>query len=299
MYAIVDDASTDGTQESIRRFLDEQFNLSDTSLVKQENTPDYELVFAQHKENRNCYFAVYFLKYNHFGKKRKNPYFKEFQDGSKYLANCEGDDYWTEPRKLKIQFDYLESHPQVVLSCHRYSILDLNTGETMLAKNAYYNQKGHCKDTEFEFDLNYYLNTWVTKTLTCMYRRDAVNLDFHKGFKYTRDVHLFYFIMTKVRGVCHAFNGGVYRKNVSTSIFGNLDKKAKQSINSKVYEELAAVTQDPLVRKAAQRSVAVDCANRLEPLGGGYYYAIKFVSKCNCAMNIIKRGFRRLPPISG
>lgn len=110
--AVVDDASTDGEQEVIKNYLHEHFDLEDKKIVRQEETDGYFLTFARHNTNLNCYFAVLYLKYNHYSiKKSKDPYLAQWRDRAKYIAFCEGDDFWIDPLKLQKQFDFMESHP--------------------------------------------------------------------------------------------------------------------------------------------------------------------------------------------
>lgn len=116
---IVDDASTDGEPEVIKKYLQEHFDLEDKSIVRHEETNDYLMNFAQHKTNRNCFFAVYYLKYNHYRiKKTKIPYITEWNN-NKYIALCEGDDYWIAPDKLQKQVDYLEKRNDYTMVCNR------------------------------------------------------------------------------------------------------------------------------------------------------------------------------------
>lgn len=117
---IVDDASTDGEQFIIKDYLDLHF---DMQHARKWESDDAYFIETQNNKNSNCWFVVVFLKYNFYqNKKTKRPIINEWLGPSKYVAVCEGDDYWTNANKLQEQVDFLESNPKYSMCFHDVDI---------------------------------------------------------------------------------------------------------------------------------------------------------------------------------
>lgn len=107
---VIDDASTDGEQDVIRDCFCSAFE----PVGPQSDT----FLFGRNLANPDYYLAAYLLDVNHYSRGiSKLPYFDEFVRRSDYIAMCEGDDFWTDPSKLKMQVSFMDAHQDYVL-CH-------------------------------------------------------------------------------------------------------------------------------------------------------------------------------------
>lgn len=97
-FIIANDCSSDKTDEVIQNILENHPKASWIKYIKQEENLGMM---------PNFIFAM-----------------KECK--GKYIALCEGDDYWTDSLKLQKQVDFLEMNPDYVLCFHQVSILKTN-----------------------------------------------------------------------------------------------------------------------------------------------------------------------------
>ena len=164
---IIDDASTDGEPDIIRKFLADKFK----KPFREEHTNDYDLLCAYHLSNVNCCFVVFLLKKNHYSiKKSKRGYISEWEDNSKYVALCEGDDYWIDSKKLQKQVDFLESHLKHTLCIHAYR-RDTYNGNDFLSNEVH----KYTHDTDIIPDKDVLKGTGMfAATASMVFRRDAI-----------------------------------------------------------------------------------------------------------------------------
>lgn len=80
--------------------------------------------------------------------------------GAKYVAMCEGDDYWTDPYKLQKQVDFMESHPEYV-ACFHNAIVDNGRGRSLFNSL----MENHYPTTEDIIE-----RQWFISTQTLLYR---------------------------------------------------------------------------------------------------------------------------------
>ena len=97
---IHDDASTDKTADIIREYAEK-----------------YPNIFKPVYQTKNHKYAPHI----NYGTEYMVPLIT-----GKYVAMCEGDDYWTDPYKLKKQCDALEKNPDCYLCLHNVEVVDEN-----------------------------------------------------------------------------------------------------------------------------------------------------------------------------
>ena len=92
---------------------------------------------------------------------------------SKYIAICEGDDYWTDPLKLQKQVDYMEAHPECTL-CIGNAIEhweDQRQPDKLFANIA-----------DRDYEPEEISHGWLVSTQTAMFRKTVLKTDLYHRY---------------------------------------------------------------------------------------------------------------------
>lgn len=215
---IIDDASTDGEREILLNYIKHNFEIYSNSSCNTAEVAYADVVQGHHITNENCHFVLILLKENHWQKGlhyKKYSYMREWYEASKYVALCEGDDYWIDPLKLQKQVDYLDSHPDCMLVGTNGLVLWDNG-----VKRPSYFSDIH-KSTELTPE--YIMNHWSMPTASMVFRREVLQ-DYPEWTKkiYSGDLTLMLISMSKGKVFCFSDLTCVYRKVLGANSASNV-----------------------------------------------------------------------------
>jgi len=244
---IHDDASTDGTDNIIKEYT--------------EKYPDR--IFPLFEEENQ------YSKPHH---KHLDLYNYERARG-KYIAYCEGDDYWTDPLKLQKQVDFMETHPEYSVCFHGFRNYDVTAERFMDRTPPMRLMDGMIVDDGVDIDMDRYFEDWYTQPLTMLFRVSMADFDICKRFQYYRDMHEIYYLLRAGKCRLMNFDGGVRnvhangissmisRKeycDISLPIDGEFYKKTRNEYTKKQY--ISTLDEGVRVYKDTNRFKALRCA---------------------------------------
>ncbi|MDR7208963.1 glycosyltransferase [Flavobacterium piscis] len=106
--------------QAIDSFLMQKTNFKVEILINDDASKDRSVsILKEYERKFPNLFRIFYQKENQYSKGIK-PWFDILfpEAKGKYIALCEGDDYWTDPYKLQKQVDFLKNNPEFSMSFH-------------------------------------------------------------------------------------------------------------------------------------------------------------------------------------
>ncbi|HUZ60767.1 MAG TPA: glycosyltransferase [Hanamia sp.] len=165
-------------KDALEGFVMQQTNFSFEIIVHDDaSTDNTASIVKEYEEKFPELFVNIYQTVNQFSLKEVNIWTEiTFPIArGKYIALCEGDDYWTDPLKLQKQVDFLERNKEYSMVCHDALILNQIDNFSRLFYNS--NNKKHTFSTNDTF------NVHLCPTASILFRKlpDFLNEQFSKG----------------------------------------------------------------------------------------------------------------------
>ncbi|MGE5627296.1 MAG: glycosyltransferase family 2 protein [Solirubrobacterales bacterium] len=106
-------------RDALDGFLMQKTNFSYEILIHDDASTDAtaSIIRSYEKQYPDIIKPIYQTE-NQYSKGAKLTPLNISRAKGKYIASCEGDDFWTDPNKLQKQFDYMEAHPECSICVH-------------------------------------------------------------------------------------------------------------------------------------------------------------------------------------
>lgn len=117
--------------DCLDHILDQKTNFPIEILIGEDDSTDGTRSICQEYASKYPDTIQLFLrrqsdKKEVLGKKSMHWNFVETMNAAKgkYIAYCDGDDFWIDPNKLQKQYDFLEAHPDYAICTHNCQVVD-------------------------------------------------------------------------------------------------------------------------------------------------------------------------------
>lgn len=158
----------------------------------------------------------------------------------KYIAMCEGDDFWIDEYKLQKQYDFLERNPDHVLCCHDWNVLKEDETQSSPVRNMF--------DKDFSFTFETLPWTWITKTATLFFRNNLFDFNKLLTYNYNRDVHIVYYTLKYGKGRFMKDIMANYRV-LETGFWSGSKKNEKERTTYNLYKELFSLEPNKATKR--------------------------------------------------
>ncbi|NJY63939.1 glycosyltransferase [Salinimicrobium sp. CDJ15-81-2] len=202
----------DYIREAIDGVLSQEVDFSFELIICNDNSPDQtEDVIKSIIKNNDKGGLIRYIKHNKNIGAIPNFHYSFKQAKGKYIAICEGDDFWIDPKKLQKQIDFLESNVEYSASFHEVDMLfdskavSFSSYQSNIIENPVLFQDVVGKD-------------WLIPTCSFVFRKDKMILpEFYDQLNYG-DYPLFCCILINSRA--HYFDEvmAIYRRNNTGSL---------------------------------------------------------------------------------
>ena len=207
-------------RDCLEGFLLQKANFPVEVIIHDDASTDHTAdILREYYEKRPDLFHVIIERENQYSKNNPilEPLYEQAQ--GKYIAICEGDDYWTDPLKLQKQFDFLEKNKEYVM-CFGQAITTFNKKKS----------KRYIEEQSKTIGYKEILEKNMISTLTSFYRREVIinYLQTSLSWKHKKwamaDYPLELFVASNGKVFSFADIFGAYRILPQSASHGNLKK---------------------------------------------------------------------------